>query len=110
MVEIILFADRSSTLASPHREGNHGVGIWGVLRVDDCGSWGGVESDWVVRRSLQHIVTSPAAKVIGNHAFFDCSGLTTVILNDGLEEIEEYIFFNCRSLRRIVIPSTVKEI
>jgi hypothetical protein len=31
-----------------------------------------------------------------------------VILNDGLNKIEEVAFFHCKSLQHIIIPNTVK--
>ena len=41
-------------------------------------------------------------------AFQYCSGLVTVSLDDGLEEIEAYAFVKCISLQGIFIPNTVK--
>jgi hypothetical protein len=37
-----------------------------------------------------------------------CSGLTTISLGDGLEEIGAGAFGNCTSLEEIVIPKAVK--
>ncbi len=51
----------------------------------------------------------PTVKEIGERAFEECSELTTVILNDGLEEIGRRAFALC-ALVRIVIPPTIKEI
>ncbi len=48
--------------------------------------------------------------MIKDRAFHCCSGLTTAILNDGLEEIGEGAFLRCRSLVRINIPPSVREI
>ena len=39
-----------------------------------------------------------------------CSKLLIVILNDGLNEIEELAFHYCELLQRIIIPNTVKTI
>jgi hypothetical protein len=47
--------------------------------------------------------------VIEDWAFHNCSGLTTAILNDGLEEIGEGAFRGC-ALVRINIPHTIREI
>jgi hypothetical protein len=43
-------------------------------------------------------------------AFVGCSGLTTVTLGDGLEEIGEGACSRCKSLERIVTPNAVKAI
>jgi hypothetical protein len=48
-------------------------------------------------------------RVIKKWAFEDCSELTTVILNDGLEEIGDRAFEGCAFVH-IVIPPAVKEI
>ncbi len=49
-------------------------------------------------------------KVIKDWAFYKCWGLTTVILNDGLEEIGEAALYGCASLEGIKIPPSVKDI
>jgi hypothetical protein len=48
--------------------------------------------------------------VIKAEAFYECSGLTNVVLGKGLEEIEEDAFGKCTSLREIVIPPAVRVI
>jgi hypothetical protein len=58
---------------------------------------------------LEHINIPPSVRAIQELAFFNCSGLTTAIFNDGLEEIEARAFEGC-ALVRIVIPPTVRVI
>jgi hypothetical protein len=70
--------------------------------------------------SLVHITIPPAAtvidktafpvRVIKNGAFFGCSGLMTVILSDGLDEIGVHAFARCMSLVHITIPPAVRAI
>jgi len=55
-------------------------------------------------------VIPPAVRVIKAEAFYECSGLTNVVLDKGLEEIEEDAFGKCTSLREIVIPPAVRVI
>jgi hypothetical protein len=43
-------------------------------------------------------------------AFRDCSGLTTVTLGDGLEEIGEKAFMDCRFLEETTELNTIKRI
>ena len=52
----------------------------------------------------------PCRQGVNHHTFMGFSGLTTVILNDGLEEIGYRAFHNCTSLRRILIPPAVTTI
>jgi len=44
------------------------------------------------------------------YAFYNCSNLRTVTMQDGLSIIQEYAFWLCKNLRSVVIPSTTKQI
>ena len=48
-------------------------------------------------------------KVIGKDAFYNCKNLTSVILQEGLESIENYCF-SSTVIKEITIPKTVKSI
>jgi hypothetical protein len=56
------------------------------------------------------LLPTPAVKTIKDRALRNCSGLTTVILGEGLEEIGQEAFNECTSLHEIVIPNAVKTI
>ena len=101
----------SRNVVPPLRQGNQGGGILLVLGVDDCNSQREVIGPWAfgLCRSLIGIDIPPSVRAIKDHANQDCSGLTTAILNDGLEEIGEGAFSQC-AFESIVIPPTVKEI
>ncbi len=60
--------------------------------------------------NVMHVIVHPSVKVIEEYAFWQRGQLTTVILNDGLEEIGECAFESCNSLQRILIPNSVKTI
>ena len=48
---------------------------------------------------------------IGHSAFFNCSGLTSVTIPEGVTYIRDHAFFGCEGLEGdLVIPSTVKSI
>ena len=47
---------------------------------------------------------------ISYHAFFNCTGLTSVTISNGLEYIDEEAFYGCSSLTSINIPSSVASI
>ena len=47
---------------------------------------------------------------IGDHAFYDCSSLTSVVISDSVISISEYAFAHCSSLTNIVIPDSVTSI
>ncbi len=54
------------------------------------------------------IITSGAS--IGDHAFYNCSGLTSVTIGNGVTSIGEYAFSSCSGLTSITIPDSVKSI
>jgi hypothetical protein len=59
---------------------------------------------------LREIIIPNAVRAIKMGTFRNCSGLTTVTLHDGLEEIGVYAFRQCQLLSQIVIPNSVRAI
>lgn len=56
-------------------------------------------------------VTVPSTvKVIGEQAYVSCYSLKEVIIEEGVEKIEDDAFRDCKEIESIVIPSTVTEI
>ncbi len=56
-------------------------------------------------------VTVPSTvKVIGEQAFIACYSLKDVVIEEGVEKIEDGAFRDCKEIESIVIPSTVTEI
>ena len=47
---------------------------------------------------------------IGDQAFYSCTSLTKVIINEGVKSIGSGAFYNCNALTYIYIPSTVTSI
>ncbi|MCQ2391712.1 MAG: leucine-rich repeat domain-containing protein, partial [Kiritimatiellae bacterium] len=47
---------------------------------------------------------------IGDHAFFGCSGLTSVTIPSSVTDIGDYAFGNCYGLTSVTIPSSVTSI
>ena len=47
---------------------------------------------------------------IGNYAFWDCSGLTSVIIPNSVTSIGNYAFYDCSGLTSIIIPNSVTSI
>ncbi len=56
---------------------------------------------------LSSIVIPDSVKKIEDYAFFSCSSLTSVTLGEGVEEIEENAFVNCFKLARIYNNSSL---
>ena len=63
-----------------------------------------------VPNNVTHVRFHPSVVTFRNQAFYNCSWLREVILNDGLIEIGDCAFYGCESLESITIPSTVEEI
>ena len=49
----------------------------------------------------------PSVTWIGNEAFSDCKGLTSITLPSGVTHIGHSAFYNCTGLKSITIPSSV---
>ena len=47
---------------------------------------------------------------IGAYAFYNCSGLTSVTIPDGVTSIGKHAFYNCTSLTSVTIPDCVTSI
>lgn len=60
--------------------------------------------------TVPETVNGQTVTAIGRSCFFECSGLTTVILPDTVESIGAYAFEGCTSLRGIYIPESVTTI
>ncbi len=56
---------------------------------------------------LFSVILSDSVTVIGDHAFFSCESLADAALGSGLTVIEQNAFLGCLSLERISLPSTL---
>ena len=62
---------------------------------------------WNYRGSIQRIVIEEGVTTIGNHAFVQCSNLTSVSLPNTLTAISYLAFGHCTGLPSLTIPSSV---
>ena len=49
-------------------------------------------------------------RFIGDWAFWDCNGLTSINIPNSVTSIGEWAFYNCSSLTNVTIPSSVRSI
>ena len=61
-------------------------------------------------RGLTSIALPAAVTEIGSYAFCECSGLTQITLSESLRRIGDLAFIDCVSLARVEIPSGVEEL
>ena len=68
-------------------------------------------SPWYSCRTyIKRVVMQQGVTSIGDHAFWDCSGLTSVTIPDGVTSIGDYAFSDCSGLTSVTIPSSVTSI
>ena len=80
--------------------------------------YGGNSADFVIRGGVlekyngaaMEIVVPNSVKIIGEDAFMDCIGITSVVLPDSVQEIGESAFRDCTALTSVVIPDSVQKI
>lgn len=64
---------------------------------------------WVCPYNIESLTIPHATRIIRRAAFY-AKGIKAVVLNEGLETIEDLAFLNCFSLEEINLPSTLKSI
>ena len=77
----------------------------GTLQYDSTGT--GYYYD--IPASLQKVVVTKDDN-LESGAFCNCSNLTSIVLNDGMDEVASRSFYNCSDLLELVIPDSVANI
>jgi len=62
------------------------------------------------RKSITKVEIPKGVTAIGDRAFYNCTGLESIIIPEGVTAIGESAFYNCINLENIIIPETVKKI
>ena len=57
--------------------------------------------------SIEKLVIPSSVRVIGSNAFDNCKELTSVVISEGVSEIEDWAFDGCTSLETVIIPKSV---
>ena len=61
----------------------------------------------VLQLGCMNTVVPATVTAIGDHAFYNCGGLTAVSLPEGLKSIGSHAFYNCKGLTEVTLPATV---
>lgn len=69
-----------------------------------------IESYAFAKSGITSMVINEGIKTIGYNAFSECSSLIDLTLGKGLETIESYAFQSCSSLKKLYLPTTLKRI
>ena len=81
----------------------------GKLRIS--GTWGQYDSDRPWKNySFNEVIIEPGITRIGNSAFMDCGGVTSVTIPNTVTSIDHQAFRGCKNLTGVTIPSSVTEI
>lgn len=79
-----------------------------ILKDDTRGIADYAFSDCVSLKNITGGISN--VRNLGVGAFYGCTGLTAITLNDNLQEIPDYTFYKCSDLFRIDIPLNLKKI
>ena len=93
-------------MAGKNARGNDTDGMLSVLDLSDAKIVEGGD-DYYADNGYHYYTSNDK---IGNYAFFNCSGLTSITLPSGVTKIGNYAFCNCSGLTSITLPSGVTEI
>lgn len=64
----------------------------------------------MLQLGCKNTVVPATVTAIGDHAFYNCDGLTAITLPEGLTCIGSYAFYNCTGLTQVTLPATVDTI
>ena len=64
----------------------------------------------VIPATVTYNDTDYPVKAIGEYAFQNCSSMTAVVIEEGVETLDRYAFFSCNSLTTASLPSTITSI
>ena len=71
---------------------------------------GDYSGDLVIPESITYNNSKYSVTSIGNQAFYECSGLTSVTIPNSVTSIGPWAFYYCSSLTSVTIPNSVTSI
>ena len=66
--------------------------------------------DVVIPSSVTYFGTTHSVTSIGNYAFYECRGLTSVTIPNSVISIGDWAFYKCIGLKNVTIPNSVTSI
>ena len=87
--------------------------ISGTGTMSDYDRFGNNKAPWIAYnhwKTIKRVEINDGVASIGAHAFYDCSGLTSVTIPNSVTSIRKAAFCNCQNLTSITIPNSVTSI
>lgn len=69
--------------------------------------WNKPSGDLIIPEAVTYKGKEYFVENIMGYAFYDCSGLTSVVIPKSVKRIGAYAFYNCKSLKSVSIPESV---
>jgi len=110
-VEITSYSGNDTHITIPHQI--NGMLVTSIGEYSFTGGNIPTKSDWVAHpnqifnKRIKSIVIPPSVKTIYAEAFSFIDSLENVVLNEGLELIDEFAFANCPKLTELKLPDSL---
>ena len=103
-LEAVFLESSTYPLLYSYNEGDHTATV--------IGHWDGVEltGELVIPETVMHNGESYTVTTIGDYAFSNCSGLTSVVIPNTVTHFNVYAFSECTGLTSIDVPNSVTTI
>ena len=89
---------------------NYDLNLVHVVNPTNGNYYSYVTGDLIIPDSVEYNNIKYAVTTIGSNAFYNCTGLTSVIIGNSVKDIGDNSFHNCSGLTSIVIPNSVTHI
>jgi hypothetical protein len=86
------------------------TGTYGTLSYTSSYPANEVPGDAFYKSKIEKVVLPNTTSSIGEYCFFNCFGLNSLNIPEGVTRIESYSFYGCTKLPAITIPATVTSI
>ena len=102
------FVNGSCTYCGKKQETSRGLAF--TLLYDGTYKVRGIGSCTDTEIVIPSVYNDKPVTSIGDYAFLDCSGLTSITIPNSVTSIGEYAFYGCRGLTSVTIPDSVTSI
>ena len=111
-VSIVLFANAYDFMIDGlcYNKNDDGTSVSVTYEYNYHPSYSNLSGDIVIPENVTYDGTTYSVTSIDYHAFYDCSGLTSVTIPNSVTSIGNFAFFACINLTSVTIPNSVTSI